>query len=118
MTLTLDIDPNIYQFLNQSHIAKINSYIDDAMTATTFSNRGNKPQKKEIITAEIIYYWMFSSGIPIECQDWHINKLITLIRVTGEKNTPPDKKKRSQKELAAYYAAENQRRRAKYNSKG
>lgn len=117
MTLTENVDPNIYKFLRQEHVSKINDYIGDPMTATTFSDNGKNKRKKEIITNELIYYWMFSYGIPVECQNWHLNRLMTLIRVFSVKNAPPEKK-RSQKELAAHYAAENARRKAMLNTKG
>jgi len=118
MTLTENVDPNIFKFLTQDHITAINNYISDPMTATKFPEDRKKTRKREIVTAELIYYWMLANEIPFECQHWHLNRLITLIRLCGVKNAPPDKKKRSQKDLAAYYAAENQRRKAKFKTKG
>ena len=88
------------------------------MTATTFSEDPTKKKNREIVTSELIYYWMISYRIPVEFQKWHLNRLITLIRVCGVKNQPPSNEKTSQRDLAARYAAENKRRRAKYNSKG
>lgn len=78
-------------------INEINEYMNDEATATTFSkedkskiNSGNN----EIITSEIVYYWMTTQNIPFECEMWHINRLITLIRVCIIKNQPEDKKKK------------------------
>lgn len=118
MTLTQNVDPTIYRFLSQDHIKQINDYIDDPMTATTFSEDPNQKKNREIVTSELIYYWMVSYQIPVEFEKWHLNRLITLIRVCGIKNQPPSKKKTSQRDLAAKYAAMNKQRRAKYNSKG
>lgn len=118
MTLNTNVDPVIYKFLSQDNIKKIEDYIDDPMTATTFSEDPTKKKNREIVTSELIYYWMISYQIPVEFQKWHLNRLITLIRVCGVKNQPPSNKKTSQRDLAARYAAENKRRRAKYNSKG
>jgi hypothetical protein len=85
------------------------------MTATTFSNT-NTSRSREIITSELIYYWMISLNIPMECQKWHLNRLLTLIRVCNVKNTPP--KKMSGKEIMNRNAALNAARRKKLNSKG
>ena len=116
MTLTQNVDPNIYQFITRDNINEINAYIDNPMTATTFSDRENKKFSREIITSELIYYWMISLNIPMECQKWHLNRLITLIRICGIKNTPP--KKRSRREIMSRNAALNAARRQQYNTKG
>lgn len=118
MTLNQNVDPNIYKFLKQDHITKINDYIADSMTATTFPEDPTQKKNREIVTSELIYYWMVSYQIPVEFEKWHLNRLITLIRVCGVKNQSPSKKKTSQRDLAAKYAALNKQRRAKYNSKG
>lgn len=118
MTLTQNVDPNIYKFLTQDHITQINDYIADPMTATTFSEDPSQKKNREIVTSELIYYRMVSYQIPVEFEKWHLNRLITLIRVCGVKNQPQTKKKTSQRDLAARYAALNKQRKAKYNTKG
>ena len=85
------------------------------MTATTFSNN-NRSTNKEQITSELIYYWMISFNIPWECQKWHINKLLTLIRVCGIKNEPP--KKLGQDEIIRRNAELNKARKKQLNSNG
>lgn len=116
MTITQNVDPMIYNFLTDENLSAIHDYIEDPMTATTFSDNKNGKKNREIITAELIYYWMITSGIPFECQKWHLNKLITLIRVFEVKNTPP--KKMSQRELMNRNRALNEARRKQFNSKG
>ena len=116
MTLSQNIDPNIYTFLTQENIKEINDYIGDPMTATTFSDDGNGRNNREIITSELIYYWMVALNIPFECQKWHLNRLLTLIRVCNIKNQPP--KKRSQGQIMSRNAALNAARRKQLNSKG
>lgn len=116
MTITPNIDPNIYNCLTKENIDTIREYIDAPMTATTFSDRENRQFNREIITSEIIYYWMISLNIPVEFQKWHLNKLITLIRVCNIKNQPP--KKRSRREILSQNAALNAARRKQFNSKG
>ena len=115
MTITQNVDPNVYNFLTRSNINEIIEYIDNPMTATTFSNNENN-NSREVITSELIYYWMISFNIPMECQRWHLNRLLTLIRVCSIKNTPP--KKMNKREVANRYAKLNAARRNKMNSKG
>lgn len=105
-----------YNLLPQSVIDQIMDYINAPMTATTFSDNSNKPTNKEIITAEIIYYWMIAFNIPVEFQKWHLNRLLTLINVCSIKNQPP--KKGNKKDLLARQKALNAERRAKYNTSG
>jgi len=116
MTITQNVDPIIYNRLTTSNIEQINNYISAPMTATTFSNIQNTTRSNEIITAELIYYWMISLNIPMECQKWHLNRLLTLIRVCNIKSTPPKKMKR--REIMSRNAALNAARRKQLNSKG
>lgn len=114
MTITQNIDPMVYRFLTDDNIRDINDYIDAPMTATTFPDKGST--SREIITSEVIYYWMISLNIPMECQKWHLNRLLTLIRVCNVKNAPV--KKMSRKEIMNRNATLNAARRKKLNSKG
>lgn len=116
MTLTTQVDPLVYKFLTPENMKQISDYIEDPMTATWFSDKDKKKKNKEILTAEVIYYMMIAQQIPMECQKWHLNRLMTLIRVCSEKNAP--KKKMSKSEIYARNKALNAQRRAKYNSKG
>lgn len=115
MTITQNVNPSVYNRLSRSNIEAINKYIDAPMTATTFSNN-ESGRSREVVTSELIYYWMISLNIPMECQKWHINRLLTLIRVCNVKNTPP--KKMSRKEIMSRNAALNAARRKQLNSKG
>lgn len=115
MTITQNVDKSVYSRLTVDNIQAINNYIEAPMTATTFSDFNNNPSR-EIVTSELIYYWMISLNIPMECQKWHLNRLLTLIRVCNVKNTPP--KKMSRKEIMNRNAALNAARRKKYNSTG
>lgn len=115
MTITQNVDPSVYMGLSDQNIRDVNAYIDDSMTATTFKNK-NRKSNRQVVTSEIIYYWMISLEIPMECQKWHLNRLLTLIRVCDEKNQPG--KKKSRKEIMAENRALNQMRRAKSGSRG
>lgn len=117
MTLTQNVDPNTYTCLSSKNIKEITAYMESSMTATWFgSDSTNKPHRQEQITSELIYYWMIALNIPMECQKWHLNRLLTLIRVCNIKNQPP--KKRSRKEIMQRNAALNATRRKKFGSKG
>nr|DAW67399.1 MAG TPA: hypothetical protein [Caudoviricetes sp.] len=115
MTITQNVNPDVYRRLSRSNIEDINNYIDAPMTATTFSDN-KSGRSREIVTSELIYYWMISLNIPMECQRWHLNRLLTLIRVCNVKNTPP--KKMSRREIMNRNAALNAARRKQLNSKG
>lgn len=116
MTLTQNVDPNIYNCLTTENIIQVNKYIEAPMTATWFSEDKKTKANREQITAELIYYWMIALNIPFECQKWHLNRLLTLIRVCNVKNQPP--KKMSNKQLLSRNAALNAARRKKLNTKG
>ena len=116
MTLTQNVDDHVYNLLTIDNIKKVNEYISAPMTATTFSDSNKKSGGNEIITSELIYYWMISLNIPFECQKWHLNKLFTLIKVCSIKNQPP--KKMSKKDIMSRNAALNAARRKQMNTKG
>lgn len=86
------LNDKIFSTLPNSIINDITAYIQDPMTATTFNDR-NAPKNREIITSEVIYYWMFSNGIPLECENWNLNRLMALLRVCAIKNSDPQKMK-------------------------
>lgn len=114
MTLTQNVNPEIYNHLSPAVVSQINDYIEDPMTATTFSGRQTGPAQRAL-SAEVIYYWMIALGIPFECQKWHLNKLMTLIRVCNEKSNP---KKMSKSDIYRQNSELNAIRRAAMKSKG
>ena len=116
MTLTQNVKPEVYDRLTEDNYREIKQYIEAPMTATYFSEEKSSKGSKEVVTAELIYYWMIALNIPFECQKWHINRLLTLIRVCNIKNQPP--KKRSKKEIMSRNAALNAARRKQFNTKG
>lgn len=117
MTLTKNVDPDVYLRLTDENIRQIYEYINAPMTATVFyDDRNSNKGGREMITSELIYYWMIALNIPFECQKWHINRLMTLIQICKIKNTPP--KKRSKQEIMSRNAALNAARRKQLNTKG
>ena len=89
MTITQNVKDDVYNHLSKENFDAINAYISNPMTATTFRDNSTGVNR-ETPTSELIYYWMIALNIPMECQRWHINRLLTLIRVCNIKNTPPN----------------------------
>lgn len=115
MTITQNVDEYAYYAINDQQIQQVNTYIEAPMTATTFSRRDKKPSR-EIITAELIYYWMIASNIPFDCEKWHFNRLLALIEVCGIKNG--SKKKMSNADVLSQQRAINEARRTATGSRG
>jgi hypothetical protein len=116
MIIDRNIPDNIVYALTDSQLNQIVEYIDEKLTATTFSDISSSSKSREIITSEIIYYWMISLNIPFECQKWHLNRLLTLIRVCSIKNSPP--KKMSKKSILSRNAQLNATRKQQLNTRG
>lgn len=109
------VNPLIYNMLTQSNIDEIQDYIQNPMTATTFKTMPGK-RNNEVVTSELIYYWMVALEIPFECEKWHINRLLTLIQICNIKNQPS--KNMSRRDIYNQNRMLNEARRAKYHTKG
>lgn len=116
MTISQNVDPNVYYCLRPEHFKQIEDYINDGMTATTFSNIRKESSRGSFITSEQIYYQMFSLGIDVKCEKWHLNRLMTLIRIFNIENSP--KKKMSEKEILAHNRMLNEQRKRQHHTKG
>ncbi len=116
MILTPKIPRGVMSRLSKENITDINNYIDAKMTATWFSEAQISKNSSEVITAELIYYWMISFNIPIEFETWHLNRLFTLIRICSLKNSPP--KKMSRSETLAKQRELNAQRKAQLGTSG
>lgn len=114
MCLDENVDGAIFLRLTEKNVEDINAYIEDPMTATTFSNIPGAPSR-ELITNEIIRYWMVSFQIPLEYETRHLNQLFTLVKVINEKNKPD---KHKQKMTAAQRHELNKQRQKQYGTSG
>ena len=116
MIIDRNVPDNILYALSKQQEKQIADYIDEKMTATTFSDISSASKSHEVITSEIIYYWMISLNIPFECQKWHLNRLLTLIRVCSIKNAPP--KKMGRNSVLSRNAQINAARKKQLNTRG
>lgn len=116
MTLTPNVPPEVFASLSKENVEQIDRYIGAKMTATTFKEAINQRQSREVITAEIIYYWMVSLNIWMECEHWHLNRLLAFIKVCNTKNAP--QKKMSKAEALAQQRSLNAQRRAQTGTRG
>lgn len=103
--------------LTREHIKQALVYIDSKQTATTFRDDPNSPKSKEVITSELIYYWLSAFRIPFQpCEDWNLNRLLTLVRICGIKQTKP--KRMSRQAQASEYRRLNEQRRQQLGTSG
>lgn len=116
MSITQNVDSDIFKNITNENIDIIRKYIESPMTATWFHDEKGGKSNSEQITSELVYYWMISLNIPFECQKWHLNRLLTLIKVCNVKNTPP--KKRSKRDIMSRNTALNAARRKRLNTRG
>ncbi len=118
MTLTQNVNPEIYRYIPASEFKRIESYIEDPMTATTVKEdpSAGVSGKNTVLTAEVIYYYMVSYGVWLDWEKRHLNQLLMLLRVCSEKNKPP--KQMSKSKIASEYRSLNAARRARLHSKG
>ena len=116
MTITPNVKAEVYDCLTKENIDQVMAYIEDPMTATTITDRNGRRASREVVTSELIYYWMVALEIPFECQKWHINRLMMLIQICSIKNQPD--KKMSKKSTAQQNAMLNAARRHKSRTRG
>ena len=121
MTINSNVRDEVYEYITAKDVETVADYISSSKTATWFSDSKipGQPHNKgkmmgEVITSEIVYYWMISMNIPVEFQKWHLNRLLTLIRVISVKNDTSGGKKMTLAERRAL----NKARQAKYHTRG
>lgn len=119
MAIDKNVPETVFGRLSEQNIIAIRDYMDDSQTATHFrkgEESGSKKRSKEPITSDLIYYWLVACQIPFECQTWHINRLLTLVRIYELKNQKP--KKHSKNELLKNNAALNKAQRERFHTSG
>lgn len=116
MVVTPDVDPDALLRCSQKNIDEIQNYIDSRQSATTFGAMPERRGQGEVITSELIYYWMVAFNIPFTCETWHLNRLLSLVRICNIKNSPP--KKLSRSEIAQRNYELNEKRKQELGTRG
>lgn len=117
MLLNKDVPNEVIYAFSSEQYATINEYITGKHTATTFASQPSSRNSGEFVTAELIYYWLVALQIPFQpTETWHLNKLLTLVKIVNLKNAP--QKKMSKSEIASRHRQLNAQRRAQYNTNG
>lgn len=118
MVLSDNLSKEVYDRISKQNLDEINDYISSEQSATTFSDTSQQRGKgrEEIVTSELIYYWMLSYNVPFECENWHLNRLFALLRICNIKNSKQRKMSRS--EIAARNRDLNAQRKASLGTSG
>lgn len=116
MILTPEFPPGVVAEMQPDHIEQIYKYIEKSHTATKFGAMPKNKIQNEVITSELIYYWLVAFQIPFECETWHLNRLFALIQICNSKSQPP--KKLSKAEHARRAHEINERRKRELGTSG
>lgn len=116
MNTSREIAPEVFKNLSEQNVKDVNAYLESKQTATWFNDKAPTARNQEVVTAELIYYWMISFNIPMECQYWHLNRLFTLIKVFNVKNAKP--KKMSRARVAERNRTLNEQRKKQFGTSG
>ena len=116
MLLTEDVPDEVLMRMTQKDLDAINDYIESSQSATTFGVLPEKKSTGDVITSELIYFWMVNYNIPFEVENWHLNRLFSLIRICNVKNSKP--KKLSPHEIAQRNRDLNAKRKAELQTSG
>lgn len=116
MVVDDNVDEKVFLKLSQENLISINEYINSSQSATTFGSMPQSRGRGEVITSELIYYWLVAFNIPFECETWHLNRLFSLIRICNIKNSKPQKMNRQ--EAFERNRQLNEQRKAQLNTSG
>lgn len=109
MCITPVKDTRIFANMPTECLIQIKEYMEDPMTASVIKQDKKGKLSHQIVTNELVYFWMSSYQIPFDAAKWHINRLLTLINIAAAENAP--KGKQSKSDIAAYHRAVNAARR-------
>lgn len=116
MVVTPNVKSDVFANLTSKNVEEVCGYINKSQTATHVISDENGKTNKDVVTSELIYYWMTALNIPFECEKWHLSRLLALIAIANVKNQPSKKGNRAV--TASHYRALNAARRKKFNTKG
>ena len=115
MNMTQNVDPAVFDYLTKDEIKQVMDYIQNPMTATWFKEDPKRHGRGgggdgTIVTSEYLYYLMIEQGVPFDCQKWHLNRLMTLLRVCTVKRSEENKKISPRDQINQYAAMKAARR--------
>lgn len=116
MLVTKNVPDEFLNSLSKDNVKELTEYINDKQSATWFKDDPGSKNSSEVITSELIYYWLVQFNIPFEVESWHLNRLMTLVKIAGIKQTKP--KPMSKAQQADQYRRLNAERRAASGSTG
>lgn len=117
MVVSPDLPRDFTSRLNEKDYVRIMEYTNSKQSGTTFTDEPKSTAKAEPMTSELVYYWMMEFGIDFQpCESWHLNRLLTLIKIASIKRAPA--KKMNSKEQAEHMRRLNAQRRQKLNTSG
>lgn len=115
--LLVEEPPELESRLTNDNLIAIQQYINSPQSATTFRQMQNERPSREVITNELMYFWLVQFRIPFDpVETWHLNRLMTLVKICGVKQSKP--KKMTKAEQIAEMQSLNAERKAQLGSSG
>lgn len=118
MLVTPGANPDLVYALSPENLSDLAKYINSSRTASSVPpSTSKKGGPKEIVTSELIYFWMSALKIPFHpAETWHLSRLMMLVQIADFKQQPPQK--RAGVDAVADWREMNARNKAKLGSKG
>lgn len=114
------IPEDLFNRMKQNQVNQIQEYINSPQSATTFTKDPYERPSREVITSELIYYWLAAFQISFEVETWHLNRLFALVRIAHIKSNESQKggQKIPKHDIARRNRELNAQRRAQYDTSG
>lgn len=110
-------DPSLVILLKPEDLETLSNYINESRTASSVPEDGKKQYDNEIVTSELIYFWLTAMRIPFHpTETWHVSRIVMLVQITGYKQQPA--KRRRPREVMSDMIKENERRKKLFNTSG
>lgn len=117
MLVTPGVSPTLVYRLPPEQLDALTDYINESRTASSVPKDNDSKGVVEIVTSELIYYWLVALEIPFHpVETWHLTRTMMLIQITNFKKQPP--KKRNPRELLNDWASLNQRNKERFGTTG
>lgn len=120
-----DFDELLLNTLSDKNILDFNAYLSKGMTAKKIidlrsslsqKRKSRRPASQKALTSEDIYYSMIQFHVWKECEEWPLQRLLSLLQLCSLKSNSTGEMSKS--DQAKFYREENARRKAKYHTNG